>query len=81
MSPRNGVTSVVHRVTWMVIGVTVVMTGVTSSTRIARIIIVRGAVTAFIVFRLLPRLLICFSLSILFVFHPLILKPDLDLTL
>ena len=59
-------------------GVTVVMTGVTSRTRAARIIVVVvGVATVVIVL----RLLVCLSLAVLFAFHPTILEPDLDLTL
>ena len=61
----------------MVMGVTVVMTGVTSRTRAARIVVVGGAATVVIVLRLLVGL----SLAVLFAFHPTILEPDLDLTL
>ena len=56
---------------------TVVMTGVTSRTRAARIIVVVvGVATVVIVL----RLLVCLSLAVLFAFHPTILEPDLDLT-
>lgn len=59
-------------------GVTVVMTGVTSRTRAARIIVVVvGVATVVIVL----RLLVCLSLAVLFAFHPTILEPDFDLTL
>ena len=59
-------------------GVTVVMTGVSSRTRAARIIVVVvGVATVVIVL----RLLVCLSLAVLFAFHPTILEPDLDLTL
>ena len=63
--------------TCMVMGLTVVMTGVTSRTQIARIIIGGGAVTVSIVL----WLLVCWSLATLFCFYPLILEPDLDLAL
>ena len=56
---------------------TVVMTGVTSRTRAARIVIVVGVATVVIVLRLLVGL----SLAVLFAFHPTILEPDFDLTL
>ena len=53
------------------------MTGVTSRTRAARIVIVVGVATVVIVLRLLVGL----SLAVLFAFHPTILEPDFDLPL
>ena len=77
MSRCHKVTSGIPRVTWMMIGVTVVMTGVTSRTRTARIIIVGTAATIVTILRL-P---VCWSLAVLFAFHSFILEPNFDLAL
>ena len=71
---RRMVTSVM---TWMVMGVAVMTGGATSPrTRIARIVVIIGAVTIVVVLRL-----VLLSLAVLFALHSTILEPDLDLAL
>ena len=77
MSRPNRVTSGIPQVTWMMIGVTVVMTGVISCTRTAWIIIA-GTATTVATILWLP---VFNSLAILFAFHPFILEPNFDLAL
>jgi hypothetical protein len=77
MSHCYMVTTGIPQVTWMLLRVNVVMTGVNSCTRTARIIIVSTAATVVTIL----GLLVCTSLAVLFAFHSFILKPNLDLAL